>query len=179
MYWGLNSFEWSGRVRCRLPVSKHRLVILLSGSRCHLSRFVQPLTLPQQTAQRLGNIFYSSWCCVQWMSLTVMINYIKLMFSRFSVSLASSVPRKLDNSRSKALFAAIGGLFAGVVVLLDLDSWECPQSRHLAIGQLGHWLCWESSRWLRDRPLDRVKWSNLEQQAPDSIPAGHMLKMAF
>ena len=56
------------------------------------------------------------------MSLTVMINYIKLMFSRFSVGLASSVPRKLDNSRSKALFAAIGGLFAGVVVLLDLDS---------------------------------------------------------
>ena len=76
VYWGLNSFEWSGRVRCRLPVSKHRLVILLSGSRCHLSRFVQPLTLPQQTAQRLGNIFYSSWCCVQWMSLTEMMNYI-------------------------------------------------------------------------------------------------------
>ena len=76
VYWGLNSFEWSDRVRCRQPVSKHRLVILLSGSRCHLSRFVQPLTLPQQTAQRLGNIFYSSWCCVQWMSLTEMMNYI-------------------------------------------------------------------------------------------------------
>ena len=25
--------------------------------------------------------------------------------------------------------------------------------------------------------LWRVKWSNLEQQAPDSIPPGHMLKM--
>ena len=171
MYWGLNSFEWSGRVRCRLPVSKHRLVILLSGSRCHLSRFVQPLTLPQQTAQRLGNIFCSSWCCVQWMSLTVMMNYINLCFLDFQ----SASPHLF----SKALFAAIGSLFTGVVVPLDLDSWECPQSRHLAIGQLGHWLCWESSRWLRDRPLDRVKWSNLEQQAPDSIPAGHMLKMAF
>ena len=123
MYWGLNSFEWSGCVRCRLPVSKHRLVILLSGSRCHLSRFVQPLTLPQQTAQRLGNIFCSSWCCVQWMSLTVMMNYINLCFLDFQSASPHQFPGNLTipgpKPYSRLLVAFLQGLLYFWIWILE------------------------------------------------------------
>ena len=69
----------------------------------------------------------------------------------------------------------------------DDRSWECPRSGHLVIGQWAAWGGGCPAGLSRQRQVARrlavrpgVKWSNLEQQAPDSIPAtGHMLKMAL